>query len=116
MSYNLAFQDDTILGALDYNSEVLNFGVDIPMSSFLLFKPSVTFGTKKYETFVADVIDNPRATEKRKDQIRSYQLPIVIKISSFSLLIQFENTLVRSNYDLEGYFDNKIEVGVSYDY
>ncbi|MDC1175188.1 hypothetical protein OAT67_07320 [Bacteriovoracaceae bacterium] len=114
LSYQYTFQDDRTLGALDYDGHKAS--VDLVFSiGPLLLKPMFFIEEKKYETFVADVVNNPQAFEKRVDKNKSYSLPIEYKFSAATFRLNYSKTILDSNYLLEGYQESIIDFGVKYE-
>tara|TARA_R110002072_G_scaffold534_7_gene4129 strand:+ start:34286 stop:35416 length:1131 start_codon:yes stop_codon:yes gene_type:complete len=114
LSYQYTFQDDRTLGALDYDGHKAS--VDLVFSiGPLLLKPMFFIEEKKYETFVADVVNNPQAFEKRVDKNKGYSLPIEYKFSAATFRLNYSKTILDSNYLLEGYQESIIDFGVKYE-
>lgn len=116
LGLNYNFQDDRVLGALDYDGIGFSLKFEIPIGPFLEFKPTFSYSKKDYEAFVADVINNPQSTIKRKDYDRTYALPIEASFGQFKLNLEFSRTRSDSNYTLEGFHEKKYEFGVTYEF
>jgi len=114
--HNFTFQDDKAFGALDYEGNIYSFGVEFPFTSVAVFRPTYTIGKHQYETFVANVINDPQSTEKRVDKIYSLDIPVELSLSFIKLVINYQKQKITSNYPLEGYEEEKYELGVKYEF
>ena len=113
--HNFVFQDDKAFGALDYEGNIYSVGIEFPFSSIAVFRPTFTTGKHQYETFVANVVNDPQSTEKRIDKITSLDIPVEISLPFVKLVFNYQNQKISSNYPLEGFDVEKYEIGIKYE-
>ncbi|PIP93709.1 MAG: hypothetical protein COW00_14745 [Bdellovibrio sp. CG12_big_fil_rev_8_21_14_0_65_39_13] len=105
-------QDDLIFGALDSKQNSLALSFTFDFFDLLILRPSMSFSNRKFQTFVADLINNPSATEKRKDRSFVQSVNFEVPYKNLRFTINLQNTKNDSNYQLEGYHEHSFGFGL----